>query len=343
MKHLSTALALVISTSATAQCTFTPTITPDPAITCPVGFLLLQTQAYDSYQWFESGQPITGQTFQVLQVDNASVGNSFTVQCTLNGCTEMSAPVVLDGWVFLLPFVITDGDPPHTIGGSGEAYYCAGDTAFLILGMPYDTGIQWTNNGTPLVGETNDTLVVTETGNYSVSGAPSICPGFIQQLGVTVTLVFDAPPVPGIVVVDDLLCITPTPDPGSFQWYLNGAPIVADACFAPTVNGTYTVTADYGSPCGSATSEPYDFFLGIADDNAGPSLLVRPNPANMEIMVASSTPLSGTWKLMDTAGREVDLGRFYGCTSCALDVSTMEAGNYLLTTMGRSVRIAVVR
>ena len=106
MKHLSTALALVVTGTAYAQCTFTPTITPDPAITCPVGFLLLETQAYDSYQWFENGQPITGQTFQVIQVDNASVGNSFTVQCTLNGCTEMSAPVVLDGWVFLLPFVI---------------------------------------------------------------------------------------------------------------------------------------------------------------------------------------------------------------------------------------------
>ncbi len=29
---------------------------------------------------------------------------------------------------------------------------------------------------------TNDTLVVTETGNYHVSGAPSLCPNFVQQL-----------------------------------------------------------------------------------------------------------------------------------------------------------------
>lgn len=342
MKHLSTALALVVTGTAYAQCTFTPTITPDPAITCPVGFLLLETQAYDSYQWFENGQPITGQTFQVIQVDNASVGNSFTVQCTLNGCTEMSAPVVLDGWVFLLPFVIHEGDPPYAITQNGPLH-CTGDTVLLILGQPYDTGIQWTNNGTPIVGGTNDTLVVTETGNYNVSGAPSICPGFVQQLGVTITMVFDTPPVPEIVEVDDLLCVTPTPDPGSFQWYLNGAPIVADACFSPTVNGTYTVTADYGSPCGSATSEPYDLFLGMADHNAAPELFVRPNPANTETTIASSVPLNGPWKLMDAAGREVRRGRFNDCTSCTMDLSDVEAGNYLLTTVDRSVRIAVVR
>ena len=81
----------------------------------------------------------------------------------------------------------------------------------------------------------------------------------------------------------------------------------------------------------------------MADHNAAPELLVRPNPANTECVIASSVPLNGPWKLMDAAGREVRNGRFNGCTNCDLDLSTVEAGNYLLLVADRAVRIAVVR
>lgn len=349
MKHFVTLFLNLPVITGLAQCTFTPTISPNSVILCPGSSEVLTTEVYDSYQWYKDGSPITGATQQTHSVSYFDDGGaSFSVEATLDGCTEMSASVLVDGWVFLLPFAITDGDPPYAITENG-AFYCTGDTAFLILGMPYDTDIQWTNNGAPMIGETNDTLVVTESGNYSVSGAPSLCPNFVQQLGVTVPMSFNAPPVPEIVVVDNLLCVTPTPDPGSFQWYLNGAPIVADACFSPTITGTYTVSADYGSPCGAGTSEPYDFFLGIGDHNGAPSastgqqLWIAPNPANVECTITASVPLRGRWGLMDAVGREVRNGRFNGCTNCPVDLADVEAGNYLLTVADGTVRIAVVR
>lgn len=343
MKQLSTAIALLIAGSATAQCTFTPTISPDNLILCPGEGAVLTTEIYESYQWYKDGNLIPGATMQTYAVDAfTDGGSSFQVEATLDGCTELSASVLVDGWVFLLPTVMSAGDPPYAITQDG-ALHCDGDTVLLILMLPYDTGIQWTNNGSPINGATNDTLVVTESGNYSVSGAPSICPNFVQQLGVTITVTFTAPPVPEIVLVDDLLCVTPTPDPGSFQWYLNGAPIIADACFSPAVTGAYTVSADYGSPCGSGTSEPYDFFLGMEIHATGPEFFVRPNPANAECTIAASLPLEGPWRLMDAAGREVRSGQFNGCTNCAMDLTGVEAGNYMLSVAERSLRIAVVR
>lgn len=346
MKHLSTVFALVIAGAVQAQCTFTPIITPDPAMICPGGSLSLETQAYDSYQWFENGQPITDQTAQVLQVDNTSAGNSFTVECTLDGCTEMSAPVVLDGLSFQPPSVIRTGAWSMTFF-QGAYWYCLGQNVLLILEPPYDTNIQWKNNGTTIPGETNDTLVVTADGNYRASGAPAQCPGYVQQSSPSIGIHFQYPDMPTITVVGDQLCAATPGGPGGWQyhWYLNGELIGSGACITPTIAGTYTVTGP-GSKnvCGTAPSEPYEWVpTGIADHNTGPLLLVRPNPANTEITIAASVPLNGPWKLMDAAGREVHSGRFNGCTNCDLDLSTVEAGNYLLLVADRSVRIAVVR
>jgi hypothetical protein len=329
MKHALLLLCL-IAVEAQAQCTFTPTITPDPAVICPGSFLSLETQAYDSYQWFENGQPITDQTSQVVQVDNASVGNSFTVECTMDGCTEMSAPVVLDGWVFLPPSVILAGQEP--VGTfEGTSFFCWADTALLILGLPYDTNIQWTNNGTPIPGGTNDTLVVTTDGNYSVSGAPAQCPGYVQDLVSGLGMSFYNPGVPPITLVGNQLCTSITGPFNIPSWYLNGEPIGSGTCITPTVAGTYTVIIPTKSLCPSLFSEPYEFVpTGITDHNTAPELLVRPNPASTEVTIASSVPLNGPWRLMDAAGREVHNGRFSCCTNCALDLSTMESGNYLL-------------
>jgi hypothetical protein len=331
MKHLSTAFALIIAGAAQAQCTFTPTITPDPAMICPGSVLSLETQAYDSYQWFENGQPITDQTAQSLQVNNASAGHSFTVECTLDGCTEMSAPVVLDPLSFPPPTVTRTGGWPITFF-QGAYWYCMGPEVLLILEPPYDTNIQWKRNGVVIPGETNDTLVVTTDGSYRASGAPAQCPGYVQQLGASIALHFQSPDMPTITVVGDQLCAGGGGMPWQYQWYLNGESIGNGPCITPTIAGSYTVTGP-GSKnvCGTAPSEPYEWVpTGMADHTAAPELLVRPNPASTEVTIASSLPLNGPWRLMDAAGREVRNGRFNGCTNFALDLSTVEAGNYLM-------------
>jgi len=168
-----------------AQCPFDPTITGDTLL-CPNATGQLTTQVYDSYQWYKRplfGGPaviVPGATNQVLMVDYSNdAGFYFSVEATDNGCTEMSPEVLVDGWLFLLPFTIIEGD--YTIGGSGELVLCLGDTIFLISGMPYDTNLQWFDNGNPIAGANDDTLIVTTAGSYTFSGAPSLCPNFIQN------------------------------------------------------------------------------------------------------------------------------------------------------------------
>lgn len=179
----------------TAQCTFTPTITGD-TILCPEENGILITEEYESYQWYKrpySGnmaEMIPGANEQALVVTQDDGLNYFSVEVTKNGCTEVSAEILLDGYVFLLPFVIHEGD--YTFDPVSETFrVCEGDTMFLILGSPYQKNITWFKNGLAVEGENSNMLAVTESGAYTVEGAPAVCPNYIQQLGLTIPVVVE--------------------------------------------------------------------------------------------------------------------------------------------------------
>ncbi len=173
---------MINTPSAAAQCAHNPTVTPNNLIFCPGGGSdTLWTQSYQVYQWYKDGVIQPGDTFQYRRVTHLDAGSMFSVDATLNGCTERSPHVLVDGWVFLLPVVATDGL---------RFPLCIGDTLRLRLLPPYTVNIQWTNGGVPIPGATDDTLIVTTDGDYCVSGAPELCPAFLQQLGVILTYRF---------------------------------------------------------------------------------------------------------------------------------------------------------
>ncbi len=343
MRKTITLITLLSLKAASGQCPFDPTITPNDLILCPNAQGTLTTQAYDGYQWFQDGQPITGATEQTLQVNSSQGGSQFTVSATLNGCTETSPAVLVDGWVFLLPFIIHGGDEPYDIGSQGEQLFCVGDTALLVLGLPYSENIQWTNNGMPINGATNDTLVVTGAGAWSASGAPAICPNFNQSVGVQVVTSFTPNQQPEIVVSGDELCVSPSTYP--HQWYLNGSPIVADVCFAPTVSGVYTVTMDLPGPC-DAPSDPADISVGVDEGMGRTDVTLSADGAAGRVRLSASAPLHGPWELVDAQGRVVQNGYFGGCTNCLIDLRGTIDGAYWLRSPAfgsRALPFAVVR
>lgn len=341
MKALSTLLFIASSAIAIAQCPFDPTITPNNLILCPGETALLITQPYDSYQWFRDGNPILGATSQTLTVDySQDSGSSFSVEATDSGCTEMSPPVLVDGWAFIGPTVTTTGDPMH-MDSMANAYYCNGDTAILVLMPPYDTNIQWYNNNQPIPGATDDTLIVTTTGNYFVSGAPAICPDNQQTLGVVLSYTFyQALPV-AIAQNGGQLCVDPPA--ASLQWYLNGAPIVGGNCITPATSGTYTVTAYYGTECPNY-SAPFDFVTSVREDPAAAGLVAWPIPARDELTISSGKPMTGAWQLVDITGRTVRSGQANNVSRLRIDLGAASTGRYWFALEGeKPVAVTVVR
>lgn len=77
-------------------CAHTNTIYPN-LLLCPQETGTLWTQPADGYQWCNaSGTPIAGATQQSLQVN---AGLFCSVLTTINGCTERSVPMLVDGYL----------------------------------------------------------------------------------------------------------------------------------------------------------------------------------------------------------------------------------------------------
>ncbi len=197
MKHLIFGLFALLLTSGNvskAQCELFPVITPNAPMLCPATQDTLWVQPYDSYQWFKDGLPIAGATNRFLVVDYfLDVPAQFYVRITLDTCTANAAPVLVDGWAFLPPFVASSGNYRFD-GNTGESLVCLGDTIFFQLYGP-DTLIQWTKDGIDLPGDTMAFLFVTSTivtplHIYHVSGSPKLCPNFVQGLGVPLLVRF---------------------------------------------------------------------------------------------------------------------------------------------------------
>ena len=177
-----------------AQCTFDPTVDGE-LILCPNSTSTLSTQEYDAYQWYrrEFSEPtssaIQGDTLQTISVSNpGDVLYYYSVAATLDGCTELSPEVLIDGWAFLPVTVSSTGD--FDIGNNGESIVCIGDTMYFTLNLPYDTNITWFKDGSPIPGDTSTVLTVTTEGQYTVFAAPGICPSFVQSLGLNLDVIF---------------------------------------------------------------------------------------------------------------------------------------------------------
>ena len=177
-------IGLCLYLFAYTQCDHDPTIEGE-LVLCPNSSTTLSTQVYDTYQWYkrEYGEPnpspIPGDTLQAISVNNpGDVLYYFSVETTLNGCTEFSPEVLVDGWLFLPVTVTSTGD--FTIGNNGESIVCIGDTMYFSLNLPYTKNITWYQNGSPIAGETSTILAVTAPGQYTVAAAPDICPDYFS-------------------------------------------------------------------------------------------------------------------------------------------------------------------
>ena len=82
---------------AQAQCPFDPTVLPPDLILCPNEQAVLATQVYDSYQWYKDDAPVPGATDPGFLVDAfQDAGSNFSVEATLDGCTERSPNLHVD-------------------------------------------------------------------------------------------------------------------------------------------------------------------------------------------------------------------------------------------------------
>lgn len=323
------------SGSMKAQCEFNVNLSPENPILCPNSSLDLQVSGaeFDSIRWFKwlgyDWDPIQELTASENQ-SNLTVnsfndgGYRFWVEAWSEGCMERSDTQLVDGWVFLPPTVMTEyiGEPDN----QGNYLLGCGDTAMLTLLSPYNTNIVWYRNGEVIPGETGNTLLIEQTGNYTVSGAPDICPDYINQLGVEVSFtVLEIPPFEIIQNGNELSVNVGL----AWQWYYNGSISLGttDSLINTALNGTYSVEVDFGNGC-TLMSEPVTIdFTGITPSNKILGNLY-PNPATSFIQIPANH--NKPWldaEIWDVSGKRL---RTVFAPEGSIRIDELKPGTYIL-------------
>jgi hypothetical protein len=166
---------LVVNVTATPV----PTITPGgPTTFCAGGSVTLTSSSATGNQWFLNGNPIGGAANQTYI---ATASGDYTVQ--VNGCASATSAITT--------VTVNPTPPTPTITPGGPTSFCPGGSVTLTSSSA--TGNQWSLNGNPIGGATNQTYVATASGSYTVVVTQSGCSS-PPSSAVTVTASDTTPP-----------------------------------------------------------------------------------------------------------------------------------------------------
>ncbi len=236
-----------------------PTIINGNVILCPGGQETLITQEYDTYQWYKNGNLIPGATQQTHVITYfQDVGSNFSVFVTLGAQSAMSPSIFVDGYMFL-PLVVSSYGQGYWFTGDGWEM-CEYHELFFEVMSPYNTNIQWYRNGMPIPGANSSIFQVDQTGTYTVSGAPAICPDYFQY-SLPLPVIVHVPPTPIITQSSDTLITSVFPG----QWYFgeNPLPGATGQFLVPETVGWYSFEFTDENGC-KKMSEPYYFEFQVS-------------------------------------------------------------------------------
>ncbi len=276
------------------ECTQDPIVIPGDLVLCPNSSDTLFTQAADSYQWYREGVALSGATDSFLVVDAFSAaGAQYSVETTVNGCAEMSPSVLVDGWVFLPIFVISEFPNGETL--------CEGDMVILTVGSPFTNSISWFKNGSLIEGQSGSSYTVTANGTYTVTAYTATCPNY-SETSLPLDYTFGIAPVPNINFFSVSNSLGTNANAVSYVWNLDGNPIAGatnQIYNLGEIGGSYTLTCTYANGC-SNTSLPYVYDPTGISSVKTLALDIGPNPATSEFFV--ELPDDGTLEIWNAAG-----------------------------------------
>jgi len=224
--------------------------------------------ASPSYQWFNNGTLITGQTNSTYSSYALANNDAITCEMTSNLLCSSGSPATSNSITITITTISTNATAtPSTI--------CAGSCSTLnATGGTYFT---WDNgNTTPM-----QIVCPPTTTTYTVSVTTSNgCTG-----SATVTVYVN--PLPAVPTITQIVGDLQSSPASTYQWYLNGGIIngATSQTYTPLQNGNYTVVVTDVNGC-SATSAAFNVtWVGITETGNADYMHIFPNPASDVITV----------------------------------------------------------
>ena len=144
------------------------------------------------------------------------------------------------------------------ITANGPVTFCEGNNVTLSTNTVGT--YQWQENGVAIAGETNASIIVTQSGNYSVSVGSGSCAGVSNTIQVNVTPASTASinaQSSTTICTGQTVILESVSTANTYQWLLNGINMPSETNQQLTVNsaGIYTLQVSSSNGC-TATSTP---------------------------------------------------------------------------------------
>ena len=213
----------------------------------------------------------TSASYTATQAGNYSVqvSNAF-------GCSATSTSISVN----------VDPLPVATITAAGSTVLCQGDNVLLSATIGTGYSYQWYLNNAIIPGATSGSYAATQAGSYTVIITTlSNC----TATSAGTTIIVNPSPVPVIINTAGVLSVSGGPYT-SYQWNLNGAPIVGatNATYTVLQNGTYRVQVNKDGCLGTSAIITLTG-VGVLDIN-GTSVIISPNPTQDIIHIEGILP-----------------------------------------------------
>ena len=301
-------------------------------------------EGYESYKWYSKPYGYFNQ--DDYAIGDSIVGeltDSLTVEANLQwirvaaenstGCIGVSNPILLDMRNYASPVVLAHNN----------AEICEGDSSAIMLAYPGEWGrFVWFKNTEPIANSDNDTLWVTEPGNYIIGAYPEACPERLYTSGTGIQMDYLE-----AEIIDDIdnngneyYYATPWGNGYELQWYFNENPIEGTS-----INGTIIIYKDSltesgilsceiknGLPCTVNDSTEIIFTnidnSSFNDDN---SISIYPNPTN-DIINISGLDIDKAERLSiyNTVGEKV-MSKEVNTSFISLALYNVPSGIYIIS------------
>ena len=283
-----------------------PTISASASPICPSAnsTLTISGTLNDATNWHiytsSCGGTQIGTTASSTFVVNPSVTTTYFIRGE-GGCVTSGSCGTVTVTVNAIPST-------PTISAGGTTTFCAGGSVTLTSSSA--TGNQWSLNGTPIGGATNQNYTASAAGSYTVIVTTSGCASTASSAtAITVNAIPSTPTISAggatIFCAGGSVTLTSSSATGN-QWSLNGTPIggATSQTYAATGSGNYTVvvtTSGCVSAASSATgvtvntipSTPTISAGGATTFCTGSSVTLTSNSATGNQWSLNGTPIGG--------------------------------------------------
>lgn len=242
--------------------------------------ILESANTANTYQWMLNGTNIAGATNQQLVVNSA--GNYTLQVSSSNGCTATSTSTTV---------TVLSATTPIITSTNGQFSFCQGQSLTLEA-TPGLSNYQWFLNNSIIAGANNPTLVVTQTGSYTVSvGSANGC---ITSSAATIINLIPLPTAQVTPTGPVLICnaipvqLQVAAGATSYQWFNAGVTITgANAnTYLASQTGDYSVTITNALGCTASSNTV------IVSFNTGITVSIynnNPQPCDGDVVYLSTT------------------------------------------------------